>query len=478
MLKKIQYIIISAVFMFPAAAKAQYGFPSFADLAEKLLPTVVNISTVQKTEKLDIALPEDADGETAAAVLDDGGDSDDAAETRQALGSGFIIDEQGYIITNYHVIENASVVNVVLFDNTEIEAEVIGGDEKTDLALIKIEPPFELDKAVFGNSDELRIGDWVLSIGNPFGLGGSVSAGIVSAKSRDIAAGPYDNFIQTDASINQGSSGGPMFNMKGEVIGINTALFSTTGANMGVGFAIPINTAGWIASQLEENGVVKRGWIGVKIQSSNKDVARDLKLTDNQGVIVSAVTENSPAAKAGISPGDVILSLGKKEIASSKDFSRLIAESPIGKPVTLILLHNQKVKTVSVTVEEMPAAPALPSAKTPATAKMPDNDRIAYETGIKLREITPDILEAFNLSPVTMGLVVEGVEANSDAALQGVKKGDVILKIDKKDVLTTDAALNYIREAKQENNRPIMLMIQDQEQGIIGAVSVKLKKHE
>lgn len=478
MLKKIQYVVLLAAALFPTAvAKAQYGFPSFADLAEKLLPTVVNISTVQKTEKLDIALPDDADGETAAAVLDaDGADS--VAETRQALGSGFIIDEQGYIITNYHVIENASVINVVLFDNTEIEAEVIGGDEKTDLALIKIEPPFELDKAVFGNSDELRIGDWVLSIGNPFGLGGSVSAGIVSAKSRDIAAGPYDNFIQTDASINQGSSGGPMFNMKGEVIGINTALFSTTGANMGVGFAIPINTAGWIAGQLEENGVVKRGWIGVKIQSGGKELAKSLDLNENQGIIVSAVSENSPAAKAGISPGDVILSLGKTEISSSKDFSRMIAESPIGKPVTLVLLRNQKVKTFSVTVEEMPAAPTLPSAQTPVSAKMPDNDRITYETGIKLREITPDILEAFNLSPVTMGLVVEGVEANSDAALQGIKKGDVVLKIDKKDVLTTDAALNYIREAKQDGNRPIMLMIQDQEQGVIGAVSVKLKKHE
>ena len=479
MLKKIICISVTVVSLcFCRQASAQYGFPSFADLAERLLPTVVNISTIQKTEKLDIALPDNVDGDIAAAAIDTDDTSDDT-ESRQALGSGFIIDEQGYIITNYHVIENAKSINVVLFDNTEVEAEIIGGDEKTDLALIKIEPPFDLDKVTFGNSDELRIGDWVLSIGNPFGLGGSVSAGIVSAKSRDIAAGPYDNFIQTDASINQGSSGGPMFNMKGEVIGINTALFSTTGVNMGVGFAIPINTAGWIASQLEQNGTVKRGWIGIKIQSNNKDVARDLKINDNQGVIVSEVTENSPAAKAGINAGDVILSLGKTEISNSKDFSRLVAESPIGKKITLVLLRGQQVKTVNVMVQEMPVAPKIPSISGNASQKnMTGNDQIAYELGIKLREINSEIIKAFNLSPATMGLVVEGVEANSDAALQGIKKGDVVLKIDKKDVLTTDAALNYIREAKQDRNRPVMLMIQDQEQGIIGTVSVKLKKHE
>ncbi len=472
MLKKVGYILGIALLAMAPQAEAQNGFPSFANLAEKLLPTVVNISTIQKTEKIDVALPDDADGEDAAAQID----ADTDGVLRQALGSGFIIDEQGYIITNYHVIENASSINVVLFDNTEVEADIIGGDEKTDLALIKIDPPFELDKAVFGNSDELRIGDWVLSIGNPFGLGGSVSAGIVSAKSRDIAAGPYDNFIQTDASINQGSSGGPMFNMKGEVIGINTALFSTTGNSMGVGFAIPINTAGWIISQLEETGKVKRGWIGVKIQANNHETAEAMDLKDKQGVIVSAVTEDSPAAEAGITVGDVILSLGKKEISSSKDFSRMVAESPIGKEISLLVWRDGEITTINVPVKEMPAAPTIN--KPTAPEQMQDNDRVLYEVGIKVEEITPELLKAFDLSPVTIGLVVTNVEANSDAAAQGVKKGDVVVKIDKKDVMTTEALLNYIKEARQENNRPIMLMLQDQEQGVISAVSVKLKKHE
>ena len=469
MLKKIGIFLFALTLCAPA--KAQYGFPSFADLAERLLPTVVNISTLQQTEKLPVSLAEDTDGETAAAQMDE----DENPEVRQALGSGFIIDERGYIITNYHVIENASAINVVLFDNTEVEAEIVGGDEKTDLALIKIEPPFELDKVVFGNSDDLRIGDWVLSIGNPFGLGGSVSAGIVSAKSRDIAAGPYDNFIQTDASINQGSSGGPMFNMKGEVIGINTALFSTTGANMGVGFAIPINTAGWIVGQLEKNGEVKRGWIGVTVKSNNKETARNLDLQDNQGVIVSSLNENGPAEKAGISVGDIIMSLGNTEINSSKDFSRLVAESPIGKDISLILLHNGKVETKSVKVEEMPAAPSVATPKNPK--KMSENDRMTYEIGIKMREITPEILQQFNLPISTIGLFVEGVEANSDAAKQGIKQGDIVLKINKQDVYTIDAALSYIKEARRESSHPVMLTLQSAEGAII-TVSVKLKKHE
>ena len=472
MFKKLGSIVVIALAAMTSQVNAQSGFPSFADLAERLLPTVVNISTIQKSEKINVSLSENTDGETAAAQMD----TENGGVLRQTLGSGFIIDEQGYIITNYHVIENASSVNVVLFDNTEVEADIIGGDEKTDLALIKIDPPFELSKAVFGNSDELRIGDWVLSIGNPFGLGGSVSAGIVSAKSRDIAAGPYDNFIQTDASINQGSSGGPMFNMKGEVVGINTALFSTTGNSMGVGFAIPINTAGWIISQLEQTGKVKRGWIGIKIQSNNLETEETMNLKNHQGVVVSAITEGSPAAKAGIAVGDVILNLGEKEITRSKDFSRLVAESPIGKEIALLVWRNGEIMTLNVLVKEMPAAPTISRPTVPS--QMNDDDKVLYEIGIKVEEITPELLKSFGLSPITMGLVVTNVEANSDAAAQGVKKGDVVLKIDKKDVMTTEAALGYIKEARQENNRPVMLMLQNQDQGTISAVSVKLKKHE
>ena len=453
-------VLCGAAAAFPV--RAQYGFPSFADLAEKLIPTVVNISTIQQPDQINIP----AEGSNG------GGEYYDPLEGRVALGSGFIISEDGYIITNYHVIENAEVVNVELFDNTEVEADIIGGDEKTDIALIKIEPPFELDKVTFGDSDAIRVGDWVLAIGNPFGLGGSVTAGIVSAKSRDIAAGPYDNFIQTDAAINQGSSGGPMFNTKGEVIGINSALFSTSGNNMGIGFAIPINIVEWIVKQLEQSGEVKRGWIGIRVQPNSKNLARSLNLKDSQGIIVSGISENGPAAKAGLQAGDVIISLGQTEINSCKDFSRLIAEMPAGSEAQLVIWRNQEIEPITVKVENMPKSPKA----APREQVKPDSDggKILKESGMILKEITPEIVKNMNLSPTTMGLLVEGVEFGSDADRQGIKRGDIILKMDLKDCVTLSAALGHIQDAQTEK-RPLHLMIQNAEQDEINVLQLKLR---
>lgn len=452
--------IITTLITVSCPAWAGYGLPSFADLVEKLMPSVVNISTIQQPEQINIP---NSDGTTYR----------DPLEGRVALGSGFIISNDGYIITNYHVIENAEVVNVVLFDNTEVEADIIGADEKTDIALIKIDPPFELDKVKFGDSETMRIGDWVLAIGNPFGLGGSVTAGIVSAKSRDIAAGPYDNFIQTDAAINQGSSGGPMFNTEGEVIGINTALFSTSGNSMGIGFAIPSNQVGWIVKQLEQHGEVKRGWIGIRVLPNSSEQARRLNLKDSQGIIVSGLTENGPAAKAGILAGDVIISLGQHEINTCQDFSTLIAETPAGKEVQLILWRNQEIVPIALKVENMPPSPkAAPRSQ---VKQDPESDKIRQETGIVMREITPKIIKNMNLSPTTMGLLVEGVEFDSDAERQGVKRGNIIMKIDLKDAVTLDTALDHIKNARHEK-RPLQLLLQNAEQDEINVVSVKLKK--
>ena len=459
---RLWFILFSGLFL-SLPANAQYGFPSFADLAEKLIPTVVNISTIQQPDQINI--PADADNE--------GEEYYDPLEGRVALGSGFIISEEGYIITNYHVIENAEVINVVLFDNTEIEADIIGGDEKTDIALIKIDPPFELDKVAFGDSDAIRVGDWVLSIGNPFGLGGSVSAGIVSAKSRDIAAGPYDNFIQTDAAINQGSSGGPLFNTQGEVVGINSALFSTSGNNMGVGFAIPINTVNWIVKQLEQSGEVKRGWIGVRVKPNSKEMARSLNLKDSQGIIVSGLTENGPAAKAGLQAGDVIISLGEHEINTCKEFSRMIAEMPAGSEAQLIVWRNQEIEPILIKVENMPKSPKA----APRERIKPESDQglILQKTGLVLTEITPEIINNMNLSPTTMGLLVKGVELGSDADIQGLKRGDIIIKMNIKDCVTLKAALGHIKEAEQAG-KPLHLMVQNAEQDEVNVVQVKLKK--
>ena len=450
-------------------ARAQYGFPSFAELAARLIPTVVNISTVQQPDQINIpAESGGADGEN-----EEDGDYEyyDPLEGRVALGSGFIISDDGFIITNYHVIENAEVINVLLFDNTEAEADVIGGDETTDIALIKIEPPFELDKVTFGDSDAIRVGDWVLAIGNPFGLGGSVSAGIVSAKSRDIAAGPYDNFIQTDAAINQGSSGGPMFNTKGEVIGINSALFSSSGNNTGVGFAIPINTVAWIARQLEESGEVKRGWIGVRVRPNSKEIARRLNLKDAQGIIVAGITENGPAEAAGLQAGDVIISLGEHEINSCKDFSRLIAETPAGSKVQMIVWRNQEIVPLEITVENMPKSPKA----APREEIKPESDqaKILEASGLVLAEITPDIIKNMDLIPTTMGLLVEGVRLGSDADRKGIKRGDIIIKMNIKDCVTLEAALGHIADARQ-NKRPLHLMVQNAAQDELNEIELEL----
>lgn len=295
--KSIVYVLVFVLAIFIVnPLLAQVPYPSFADLAEKSLPSVVNIS-----------IKGDNNVENYY---------NQSLSKHEALGSGFVIDEQGYIVTNFHVVSNASSIIVVLSDNTILEALLVGVDKKLDLALIKINTNKKLAAIKFGDSDKIRVGEWILAIGNPFGLGGSVTAGIVSAKSRDIESGSYDNFIQTDASINQGSSGGPMLNMAGEVIGINTAIFSTNGNSMGVGFAIPSNLAQWAINQIKKNGEVKRGWVGIKIQPSSSEISKSLGLKDNQGVVVSGVAENSPSQKAGIEAGDVILNFNGQAIDS------------------------------------------------------------------------------------------------------------------------------------------------------------------
>lgn len=333
----------------PAAAQSAAGtpYPSFADLVEKLSPSVVNISTTQK--------PENLEGGDVVSLknLPENKQISPLGQEHYALGSGFLLDEEGYIITNSHVIDRADKINVILSDNSQHQAKVIGTDNKTDLALIKIDTDKKLMPVNLGDSDKIRVGDWILAIGNPFGLGGSVTAGIVSAKSRDIESGPYDNFIQTDASINQGSSGGPMFNLDGEVIGINAAIFSTTGGNMGISFAIPVNNAKFVIRELKNSGSVKRGWIGVRVQPQLTE-ANSVGNIPN-GILISSVAEGSPAADAGIQAGDIILALNEQDMDSAQIFSRLVSESPVKGKITLKLWHNGQIENRIVNVEEMPA---------------------------------------------------------------------------------------------------------------------------
>lgn len=454
-IKPVLFAFFIASLGFSGEAGAQ--FPSFADLAEKLTPSVVNISSFSQNET------ENGEGNTPLS---------------ESLGSGFIIDGNGYIITNNHVVDKAESISITLSDDTKTEARVIGKDPKTDLALIKIETKRPLNAVKFGDSDKIRVGDWVLAIGNPFGLGSSVTAGIVSAKSRDIESGPYDSFIQTDASINQGNSGGPMFNLQGEVIGISSAIFSTTGASQGVGFAIPANLAGWVISQLKEHGEVKRGWIGIKIQPNTPEIADSLGISANQGVVVSGVTEQGSAQKAGLQAGNIVLSFNRQPIDNTKNLSRLIAETKIGTPAPIEIWRSGQKQTLTVPIELMPEETPLSAAKETASdaAETPDNGESLNIIGFTVKEISPELAERYKLAPSTSGVVVTDILPNSDASRKGIKIGDIIVKIDKRNIIGESAFHEYVNDARRENNRPVLLAIQGQE--ALHFVAVKLMSHD
>ncbi len=417
---------------------AQNAPASFADLVEQLQPAVVNISTTH--------MPSDnEDVDDGLGIISPNPQIQNyfAPHNPQqvSLGSGFVVDETGYIVTNHHVIDKAQEINVTLADERQLAAEIVGSDVKTDLALIRVKTAEKLPTVKLGNSDKIRAGDWIIAIGNPFGLGGSVTAGIISAKSRDIEAGAYDNFIQTDASINQGSSGGPMFNMNGEVIGINSAIYSTSGGSMGIGFATPINLAKFVIEQLKSKGKVDRGWLGIKIQDA-----------DN-GIVVTSVAEDSPAKLADIEAGDVIISLNEQKITDPKQFSRQIAETSEGSKITLKTLRNQQPQIKNLVVKKMPDLPLVKPTTPPQTND--DNNLL----GMEMAELTPELIERYQLEKESSGVVVVAVKSGSDAEIKGIKPGDLIAAIDKKKVWDINDVRAAVDDAKQENNRQVLLMI-------------------
>lgn len=451
-MRKIIFILVVCLYSgnIYAQENNMMGF-SFAPLVDKLLPGVVNISTLRNEPSGE----DRADITSANEYLRDYFLQDEGG--RMSLGSGFLIDSKGYIVTNNHVIDKANEIIVTLYDDSRYNAVVIGSDKMTDLALIKIEADKPLPFVEFGNSDELKVGDWILAIGNPFGLGGSVTAGIVSAKSRDIDAGSYDNFIQTDASINQGSSGGPMFNMQGKVVGINTAIFSSTGASMGVGFATPINLSKFVIEQLMLNGKVERGWIGVKVTSANTEIPLGENKVFTDGVMVNSLSDNSPAAKAGIEAGDIIMSINGHDIKSVKEFSRVIAESKIGSTVILRLWRDNKTKDTELKIALMP--------KISATNTVADSQSLKPQGYFDKLGIVVDINE-------NNELVVNEVLADSDAFIKGIKSGDIILKIDGKTTSSPEDLRSYIAYALAENRNQIELELMSD--GIIQSLLLKL----
>jgi serine protease Do len=451
---------------------------NFAELAEKARPGVVNIQTV-KTIKgggrvfrhffgnpfggqspfgRQNPFGENNPFEDFFGPQTDDGPSDNFQQ--KSLGSGFIIDREGYIVTNNHVVDGADEVKVKLANGKEFDAKVIGRDSKTDLALIKISVSSDLQPLKMGNSDETKVGSWVVAIGSPFGLEQTVTAGIVSAKGRIIGSGPYDNFIQTDASINPGNSGGPLINMKGEVIGINTAIVAS---GQGIGFAIPINTAGDVIPQLKNKGQVTRGWLGVSIQDITPELAKSFGLKEKKGALVADVIKDGPADKAGIERGDVIVGFDGKEIAESKDLPRIVAAVPVGKNVTIKLMKDGKTTNKNVKIAQMEET------TTEAAKKAP----VRKQIGIMVQNITPEISRSLGLKN-TNGAVITQVEPGSPAADAGLQRGDVVKEVNRKTIKNADECIQNIEQAKKENdNNSVLLLIQRNENSLYIAVTLR-----
>jgi serine protease Do len=463
--------------------RTQHGPESVADLAEGLTDAVVNIAITQSVKPEGDEgfpspnLPEDAPFKD---LFDDyfkhkGDNGADEARKVSSLGSGFVIDPTGYIVTNNHVIEGATSIEVNFANGSKLKAKLIGTDTKTDMALLKVEPKKPLKFVKFGDSRKMRIGDWVMAIGNPFGLGGSVSVGIISARNRNINAGPYDNFIQTDAAINRGNSGGPLFNMFGEVIGINTAIISPSGGSIGIGFAVPTEIAANVISQIKEFGETRRGWLGVRIQPVTDDMIADLKMDTPRGALVSGIIKGGPVDNGTLQPGDIILKLDGLDIVEMRDLTRIVAESPIGKPLQAVILRGGKEMTVTVTLGRQPdEGKKTADAKTPTDegtdATPPDagnQDKPeatvpatpAETLDMKLSELTVENRKQFGIPESVEGVLVTEVPENTAAYEKGIRKGDVIVEVAQDFVDSPADVADKVAELKQNDRRNAYLMI-------------------
>jgi serine protease Do len=365
------------------------------------------------------------------------------------------------VVTNNHVIENADEITIYLSNDDSFSAKIVGRDEKTDIALLKFDPEGkELSVVTFGDSDTLRVGDWVMAIGNPFGLGGSVTAGIVSARGRDIGSGPYDDFIQTDASINRGNSGGPLFNLDGEVIGINTAIFSQSGGSVGIGFAISANLAEQVVTQLRDYGRTRRGWLGVFIQEVTEDIADSLGLKDVAGALVASVSEEGPAAKAGIEAGDVITSFDSKKVERSRDLPRIVAETSVDKTVPVTVIRNGKEIVIDVTLGELEVAENDGLISNRPTAGEAES---FADLGFDVRPLTEELATQYGLKPEENTVVITSVAENSPASRKGLEEGLIIRRLNQTAITSVEQLNEGISAARDEDRKGILMLIEDAE---------------
>jgi serine protease Do len=449
----------------PGVSAQSKGPDSVADIAAQLQDAVVNISTTQKLkETREVPLPEVPQGSPFEEFFEDFFDKENRGGGQRAnsLGSGFVIDPTGYIVTNNHVIEGADEITAIFTDGSKLKVvQVVGRDVKTDLALLKVEPVKPLTSVSFGDSVKMRVGDWVMAIGNPFGLGGTVTVGVISATRRDINSGLYDEFLQTDAAINRGNSGGPLFNMAGQVIGVNTAIISPTGGSIGIGFAVPSNTASQVIGQLRQYGETRRGWLGVRIQTVTDEIAESLGLGQAGGALIAAVTPEGPAAVAGIEVSDIILSFDGQDVTAMRQLPKLVAQTPIDKEVDVVLMRKGERKTVRVKVGRLEEEVKKPGAETPGEGETPNLPRKKSSLGLTFAAMTDELRSRYGIDRGVEGVVITEIDPQGPVAEMEVKPGDVVVEVTHEKVKSpgeVDARFDALRKL---NRKSALLLLSD-----------------
>jgi serine protease Do len=456
----------------PAAARGPDGI---SDVAESVIDAVVNISTKQKIDVGAVVeqRPNLPPGSPFDEFFDEffknrrgpsGPDSGDNGSPHRvnSLGSGFIIDPSGIVVTNNHVIADADEITVILNDGTQIKAEIVGRDTKTDLAVLKFAPPKPLKAVKFGDSDKLRLGEWVIAIGNPFSLGGTVTAGIVSARNRDINSGPYDNYIQTDAAINRGNSGGPLFNLNGEVIGVNTAIISPSGGSIGIGFAVPSKTVVGVVEQLRQFGETRRGWLGVRIQQVNDEIAESLNIKPPRGALIAGIDEKGPAKPAGIEPGDVVVKFDGRDIKEMRDLPKIVAETPVGKDVEVLVIRKGKEEKKTVRLgrlEDGEKQAALAAKKDDAATTPDDKSSVQKALGLNLANLTDELRKKYKIKDKVKGVLITAVDDNSAAAQKRLTAGAVIVELQQEPVTNAADLQARIEKLKKEGKKAVVLLV-------------------
>jgi len=460
--------VASALALAPLATTPAFahGAPDgFGDLIENVSPSVVQI-TATKIASESGPMPQIPEHFRNGPFKDfferfygEGGPQrmPHPQQKQGALGSGFVVDDEGIVVTNNHVISDATDIKVTLTDGREFPAELLGADEKTDLAVLKVDTESTLPARSWGDSDKSRVGDWVLAVGNPFGLGGTATVGIISARGRDIGSGPYDDFFQIDAPINSGNSGGPLFDGEGNVIGVNTAIFSPNGGNVGIGFAIPSNIAKKVVAELRENGTVERGWLGVMIQPVTRDVAESLGLDQPKGALVAKVTPDSPAEKAGLRQGDIIVGFDDRDIEEVRDLTRVVADTAVGESTRVSVWRGEKEIALKVEVGEMPQQVASNSHD-----DAPNKNGTGVEVaplGLTVTRLDERARTQLGLADDSKGVVIAGVESDKNSAEKGLRPGDVITRVNQATVDSPDDLIKAVKLAEKTNRKSVLLLI-------------------